>query len=398
MQNIHKRNPLLLTVMLAALVTLSPFAIDSYLAAMPMMATYFGVRISVVELTITLYFLGFAVGNFFGGPLSDSFGRKPIAVSGIAIYGISALMIPFCDNIELIFILRVTQAFGGGFATVTSNVFIRDWYSGKEVAKFVTIISMMMMLAPLFAPVIGALLIEHQGWQGVFYFLFAFAVLLFVSFFILVPESRDQKLITRKITAAQVLQKYKIFFSDKESVIMLFAISFSMAGMYIFLTGASFIYIKFFGVEQSKFPLLFGANVVLNILLSFLNTILLKKHKPRFLLRIGLALQLIAGIALFVAVLQSEPSFWAVFASIVLFVGSLGLVFGNGTAAILNINPQVSGSANATIGITRFILSFLIGTVIALFHADNLVPLGTAMFCCTFTGNVLYTWAMRRVN
>ncbi|GAF03658.1 multidrug effflux MFS transporter [Saccharicrinis fermentans] len=397
MLNIHKRKPLLLTVMLAALVTLSPFAIDSYLAAMPMMATFFGVHGSVIELTITLYFLGFALGNFLGGPLSDSFGRKPIAVLGVAIYGISALLIPLCDHIELILILRFTQAFGGGFATVTSNVFIRDWFTGKEVARFVTIISMMMMLAPLFAPVIGAFLIEHQGWQGVFYFMFAFSVLLWISFFILIPESREKALITKKVSVKQLFEKYKIFFSDKQSVIMLFAISFSMAGLYIFLTGASFIYIEFFGVETASFPFLFGANVVLNILLSLVNTMLLKKKKPGFLLGIGMLLQLMAGVTLFIVVRQSAPSFEWVFACIVVFVGSLGLIFGNGTAAILNINPHVSGSANATIGITRFVLSFIIGSIMALFRTDNLIPIGTAMFCCTFIGNILYVWARKYV-
>lgn len=80
---IDKSNYAIITVLLASLITLSPFAIDSYLAAMPLMANYFGVNISLIELTITLYFLGFAVGNFFGGPLSDSFGRKPIALIGV---------------------------------------------------------------------------------------------------------------------------------------------------------------------------------------------------------------------------------------------------------------------------------------------------------------------------
>ncbi len=398
MQNIHTKRPLLLMVLLAALVTMSPFAIDSYLAAMPLMATFFGVSMGVVELTITLYFLGFAVGNFFGGPLSDSFGRKPIALTGVALYGLSSSIIPFCDSIELLLIFRVTQAFGGGFATVTANVFIRDWYSGKQVAKFVTIISMMMMLAPLLAPVIGAVLIHHKGWQGVFFFMFAFAIVLFIAFFILIPESRDKALITRKISTQQILRKYKVFFSDSQSVIMLFAISFSMAGMYIFLTGASFIYLGYFNIEASKFPLLFGSNVVLNILLSFLNTQLLKRYEPKYMLRVGLVIQLIGGIILLFSVLQPDPSFWAVFIGVVLFVGSLGLIFGNGTATILNINPKVSGSANATIGIMRFLLSFIIGSVMALFHTGDLIPTGITMFCCTVVANVFFVVAMRKMR
>ncbi|WP_075602661.1 multidrug effflux MFS transporter [Saccharicrinis aurantiacus] len=393
----HKAIPLL-TVMLAALATLSPLAIDTYLAAMPIMSDVFGVHISVVELTITLYFLGFALGNFFGGPLSDSFGRRRIALFGIALYGLSALGISFCKEIEYILVLRVFQAFGGGFATVTANVFIRDWYEGKQVAKMVTIVSLMMMLAPLFAPVIGSLLIDFKGWQAVFHFLFIFAVVLFSAFFIIVPESRSKELITKKVTRNQILDKYREFFSDRLSVILLFAISFSMSGLYIFLTSSSFIYIEYFGIDRSLFPYLFGANILLNILLSFLNTFLLKRYRPRYILRAGLLLELIAGIIILVSVSQAEPELWWVFSGIVLFIGSLGLVFGNGTAVILNINPKVSSSANATIGISRFLLSFIIGSVISLFKAENLIPIGSAMFACALIANILYAKALREAN
>ncbi len=395
-KNINSKTLPAITIMLAALVTLSPFAIDSYLAAMPIMADFFGVPINIVELTITSYFLGFALGNFIGGPLSDSFGRKPIALTGVLLYAVASVIITTSENIEHVIMLRVIQAFGGGFATVTANVFIRDWFSGKDLAKLLTVVSMMMMLAPLFAPVIGSLLVEWKGWKGVFYFLFIFAIALFVLFFVLIPESREKRMITRKITSEQMFGKYKVFFSHKPSVITLFAVSFSMSGMYIFLTAASFIYIKFFNVSVAQFPIVFGANVLLNIVLSLLNTFLLKKYKPMYILRTGLLIQLLAGILLFVAVMAESPSFVLVFIGIVVFIGSLGLIFGNGTAVILNHNPNVAGSANATIGIMRFVLSFIIGSLIALFHTENLIPIGTGMFMCTVIGNLLYAIVMRQ--
>jgi len=384
-----------LTMVMAAMVAMSPFAIDTYIAALPNIAEFFGVKLNVAELTITLYFLGFAFGNFFGGPLSDAFGRKTIALTGIALYGLTSLLITTCTKIEYVLILRVLQAFGGGFATVTGNVFIRDWYSGKQVARFVTIISMIIMLAPLFAPVLGAGLIHLYGWVSIFWFLFAFAILLFLSMWLLIPESRAPELITRKITGRQLLEKYQVFFSNKQSTILLFAISLPMSGLYVFITAASFIYIKYFGISQMRFPLFFSANVVLNIMLSFLNTMLLKKHDPEKILRYGLLLQLISGVTLVISVLMPDPQLWAVFASIVLYVGSLGLIFGNGTATILNHNPEVAGSANATIGIARFAISALIGSIMALFHTGDLVPFGIVLFFCTLTGNILYNWALR---
>jgi DHA1 family bicyclomycin/chloramphenicol resistance-like MFS transporter len=385
----------ILTVLMAALAAVSPFAIDTYIAALPDIADFFGVGINVAELTITLYFLGFALGNFIGGPMSDSFGRKTVALIGVATYGFAALAIPFCPKIEYILVLRVVQAFGGGFATVTANVFVRDWYSGKQVARFITIISMIIMLAPLFAPIIGTVLIQLWGWQSIFVFLFIFALLLFVSVLLLIPESRDKTLITRTFSARQLFGKYKIFFSSQQSVIMLFAISLPMSGLYIFITFASFIYIEYFSVSQNIFPVFFGANMVLNILLSLLNTYLLRIYKPSQILRVGLVIQLVAAILLVVSVSMSEPQLWSVFASIVLFVGSLGLIFGNGTATILNHNPEVAGSANATIGITRFLLSFIIGSTLAFFHTGNLIPFGIILLLCSLSGNLLFAVALK---
>ena len=376
--------------MLALLTTMAPFATDTYLSAMPDMAEYFGVGIPLVEITLTIYFFAFALGNFFGGPLSDSFGRKKIALTGLFLYSISAAGIAAAPRIEYVWVLRATQAFGGGFATVTSMVFVRDWFEGKQVARMATIIGMIMMLAPLFAPVIGTFLLHLDGWQAIFIFLAVFGMAVFTSFYFVMPESRDKSLITKKISAKQFYEKYRLFFKNSQAVLVLIAIAFSISGMFTFITGSSFMYIKYFGIEPALFPVLFGSNVVLNVILSLANTILLKRYEPEQLLRLGLFMQLIAGIVLLITVQFTTPSFWVVFGSVVLFIGSLGLVFGNGTAIILNILPEISGPANATIGVTRFILSSIAASVPVVFYTGTLAPIGTVMFLCTAIGNITF--------
>ncbi|NIJ45000.1 DHA1 family bicyclomycin/chloramphenicol resistance-like MFS transporter [Wenyingzhuangia heitensis] len=395
---IHKNNYRTVAFLMALLIALSPFAIDSFLSAMPLMATFYGVTINVIELTITVYFLGFAIGNFFGGPLSDTYGRKPITLIGVGLYGLSALVIPFCTQIEWVLFFRFLQAFGGGFATVTSNLFIRDLYSGKQVAKLITMTAMIMMLAPLCAPILGTYITFYQGWQGVFYFLFLFALLLFVIFMIFVPESRESIHITKKITINQFFKKYRVFLSHKKSVLFLMAICLPVSGLYIFITSSSFIYLEYFGISTEKFPFFFGANILLNIILSLLNTYLLKFYSPVKILKTGLILQLTSGLLLMLTILFNQDTFWNVFVLIVFFIGSLGLIFGNGSAIILNINPEASGSANATLGITRFLLGFLLGTSIAVFHSDNLIPIGVAMFACSLAGNIFFYFYQKASN
>jgi DHA1 family bicyclomycin/chloramphenicol resistance-like MFS transporter len=384
-----------ITLLLALLSAMPPFAIDTYLSAMPAMSIYFGVGINMVEISLTLYYLGFALGYLVGGPLSDSFGRKNIALTGIFLYGVTALIIPFCPRIEYVWILRVFQAFGGGFAAVTPMLFVRDWFEGKQLARLATIVSMISMLAPLFAPVIGSAFLELGSWQSIFYFLAVFAILIFVLFSTVIPESREKNLLTKKLSSRQFLNNYKLFFSDKRAVFILLSISLPGAGMFAFLTGASFIYIEYFGFKPSVFPLLFGSNIVLNIGLSFLNTILLKRKEPGDIMKFGMYLQLLAGAILLVAGLFLESPFILVFIAIVLFIGSLGIITGNGTVVALNIMPHISGSANATIGVSTFLFGFIAGSLSALFYTGNLVPISIVMFSCTLLANISFFFFRR---
>lgn len=211
------------------------------------------------------------------------------------------------------------------------------------------------------------------------------------------PESRKKGLLTKQLRSQQFLKNYKLFFSDKRAVLLLLALSLSSAGMFTFLTSASFIYIEYFGFKSTIFPLLFGSNIILNIGLSFLNTILLKRKEPEEILKTGMYLQLLGGIVLFTAVQFSEPSFWIIFFAIILFVGSLGMIIGNGTVVTLNLLPHISGSANATIGVFSFVFSFIASSIPALFHTGNLMPIGIAMFCCTLLANIFLFFFRKHV-
>ena len=379
-----------ITFLLALLTSLSPFAVDTYMPALPTMAQDFGQPINLLEITLTLYFLGVAVGQLLGGPFSDSFGRKKVALAGLFLFAISSILAVFVNDVKLLWILRFSQAIGGGAASVVNMAFVRDWFEGKEVARLSSLIGMIMMLAPLVAPVIGTFLLIHFNWHAIFIFMFTVSCIAFILFLLFMPESRDQAFLTNKITFHQLTSSYVKVFSSRKIVLLVLSNSFAVAGMFTFLTGASFLYIDFFKVEVAKFPLFFGANIVLNVLLTLLNYRLVKKTDPAKLLHVGLILQLLSGIMLFFAVRQTNPSLLLVFISIVMYIGSLGLVFANAVAIIINQFPQISGSANAVIGVIRFALSGAVGSLIALFHTGNIIPLGTVMFSCTAIAYILF--------
>lgn len=380
-----------ITLLLAMLTAISPFATDTYIPALPTMANYFGQPINMLEISLTVYFAGVAVGQFLGGPFSDSFGRKKVALTGLFLFSMSSLLAVFVPDVRLLWVLRFTQAIGGGCASVVNMAFVRDWFEGKQVARLSSLISMIMMMAPLAAPVIGSFLLLSFGWQSIFIFMSSVSLLAFVLFYLLMPESRGREFITNRVTVPQFTKSYVRVFSSPKAVFLVLANSFAVAGMFTFLTGASFLYIDFFEVKVNHFPIFFGANIVLNVLLTFINFRLVKNIHPAKLLHVGLLLQLASGLLLFLAVRQDVPNLWAVFSLIILFVGSLGLVFSNVVALILNQFPEISGSANAVIGVIRFALSGAVGSLLALFHTGTPVPMGSIMFGCTILAYLLFT-------
>ncbi|RKD92387.1 multidrug effflux MFS transporter [Mangrovibacterium diazotrophicum] len=380
-----------ITFLLALLTSLSPFATDTYIPALPTMAKFFGEPINMVEISLTVYFIGVAVGQFFGGPLSDSFGRKTVALTGVLLFSVSSLLAIFITDVRILWALRFIQAIGGGGASVVNMAFVRDWFEGKDVARISSLISMIMMLAPLVAPVIGSFLLLSLGWKSIFIFMSAVAMLTFLLFIFFMPESRHPQHITHRLTATQLIGSYSRIFSSPKAVFLVLANSFAVSGMFVFLTGSSFLYIEYFKVDVSLFPVYFGANIIMNVALTFLNFRLVKTIEPAKILHVGLLLQLVSGLVLFFAVRAAEPSLWLVFLLMVSFIGSLGLIFSNTVALVINQFHEISGSANAVIGVIRFAFSGAVGSLLAVFHSGDLIPMGTIMGICTVLAYLLFT-------
>ncbi len=154
---------------LAAVFAISPFAIDSYLPAMPSMASAMNVDISMLSVTVSLYVLGLAVGQLIGGPLSDKKGRRPVMAVGLGIFAVGSLLITTTIHIESLWLWRFVQAIGGGIAVVGVPATIRDNTTGKESAKLFSLIALIMMIAPSIAPTIGTLFLRMAGWQWIFH-------------------------------------------------------------------------------------------------------------------------------------------------------------------------------------------------------------------------------------
>lgn len=184
-------NHLYLIILISILSSVAPMGVDTYLPSIPEIAKYFDVNIHKVELSLSIFLIGFAIGQIFGGPISDRYGRRVGSIVGLLGYALFSFLIIFSSSIYELWIYRFLEAFFGGITVVNATAAVRDRFSGQEAAKVFSLIGMVRSLAPLLAPVFGAAIIHFFPWEGIFVFLTIYALI--VAFFIYKDLPEDRK-------------------------------------------------------------------------------------------------------------------------------------------------------------------------------------------------------------
>lgn len=382
----------LLAVLLAMLTAIAPFSVDMYLPAMPAMALDMSVPIHYIEISISTFLFGLAFGQLIGGPLSDRFGRKPMIALGLILFSITSLMLTQTESIDQLLILRALQAIGGGMATVNSSAVIRDLFAGDDMAKVLSMVAIVMMSAPLIAPMLGAFVVKFFDWQSIFLSLAIYSVVVMLLLLWRLPETNSRSKRSQRKTEVQrakLWQSYKRVLTHRQAMGYVIAISFAFSGMFVFLTSSAYTYMEYFSVSVQLFPFLFGANVVVMMLMNRLNVWALNHYASKDILTAGLALQLCCGLGLIIAS-YTQANLYVIVPLNMLFVGSLGLIAANATAGTLNFFPDISGTATAVIGVTEFTLGALVGLLWSYLHElqfiatqqNTLSPMAWVMAAC----------------
>ncbi len=377
-------------VFVAAMVAIGPFAIDTYLPAMPDMAVAFGVDIVAINATLSTYLLGFAVGQLLGGPISDQIGRRKVGMLGLAVFCVTSVAIAWADNISQVLWLRVLQAIGGGFATVICMAMVRDAYEPQEAAKRFPMVMLVMLSAPLFAPAIGSALLVF-GWASIFVFLALYSLLI-AALFATVPETATAA--TGKLRWANILPQYAAVITRRVEgrlipLRYIFTQGLLFSSTFVFITNSPFIYLEYYSVDEALFALYFGANIVTMMLFTSITTRLIHHYSPHQLFRCGRAIQFTAIFSLAVAVTFFDLSLWV-------FTGMLALVIGPSSMNNPSIQglylfhfDRLSGSATSLMSVAVFLFGSLLGLASGLFYDGSLRPIVYTMLGGLIAANLI---------
>jgi MFS transporter, DHA1 family, multidrug resistance protein len=380
--------------MLAALVALGPLAIDAYLPAIPAMAADLDTPLHNIELTLSLFLLGFAAGQLFGGPFSDRHGRRLTILIGLSLFMAGSLLTAFGTNISWLWAGRVLQAFGGGMGVVNTMAMVRDRYSGRESAQVLSKIVTILMIAPLAAPFIGSFLLLFADWRAIFLFLFVYAAILLLVLRLALPETQRRE----NHSALPPLRRYWGVLKSRAALAFLFSVALSNAGMFAFITGSPGVYMGYFGASEHLYPVLFGLNILTLAISNQINIRLLRRWDARRILKLGQYMQLGLGALMVLSLWWLPPTLWLIVPLIMLFIGMQGFIVANGMSSATDFFPHSAATCTALISASGFTLGAISGALVGLIGAGQPWGMIGVMAACPLLGILLRRALQRNAN
>lgn len=336
-----------LILLLVLLVLFSPLAIDIYLPAIPQMAERLGAEVTLMQGTITWFLFSMGLGQLLVGPLADRYGRKPIALGGVLLYGLSALAAGFAASLGELMLARVLQGFGACATSVAAFSVVRDSYGPKKSGQMISYLNGAICFIPALAPLLGGWLTAKAGWSANFWFMAGYALIVGSWLLWRMPETRPEE-----TSSGGPLISWSRYSPVLRSPSFLFNASLCMLSMAVILayvTAAPVQLMVKLGLDMSGFSYWFTANAALNILACFLAPRFIAKVGPRRTLRIGLLVISLSAIALTLVQHIEHPL--AMMGPV--FLSSIGFAMVLGAAAGMALAPfgHCAGTAAALLGL-----------------------------------------------
>ena len=379
-----------MAALLAMLVAIMPFSVDAYLPAIPAMADSLGADIHRIEQSLSTFMFGVAAGQLVGGSIADIKGRRVVALTGLVVYIASVIGLVFIRSADELLLLRMVQAFGAGMTVVVVGAIVRDNYEGNKAAQMFALIGIIMMGAPLVAPMLGAALKALGGWRLIFGFLALYAAIVWGLLYRFLAKPVHTDAINRSIVRA-VAGRYRHVLRTRPALGFLFFQAFSFSSMFVFLTESSFVYMNLYGLSAHAYAWVFGLNIITMATFNRITAWKLKTGSDaKDILKWGILIQLAANTLMVAAVmLTGMPPLWWLVGCVMVSVGTQGLIVANTQACFMGYFKEEGGSANAVLGVCQSLIGAAVGMLTTWLHNGTPQVMAGMMLAATVCGMVL---------
>lgn len=375
------RQYLILAVLLGALTAFAPMSIDMYLPSFPTLQREFAGKPGLVQATLSLFFVGLAIGQGIYGPISDRFGRKLPLYIGIALYIAGSMMAVLTPSLEGLVIARFVQGIGGCAGMVIARAIVRDLFDERDSARMLTTLMLVMGMAPILAPVIGGQLLTAFGWQSIFWVLTGFGVCCLILTAVALRESLPSE--KRQPGGVMVaLRNYGFLARDLRFLAYVLTGTSVMAGMFAYIAGSPFVFIELHGVPAERYGFLFALNAVGLIAASQINHRLLARYSGRAILRASTMGFAAAAVLVGINALTGIGGFVGLLVPLFFSVASLGFIAPNTTAAAMAMHGRIAGAASAFLGIVQFGVGAVVAALVGVLADGSARPMGLIIAAC----------------
>ncbi len=381
-------NSLAVTILLTALVALGPISTDLYLPSLPGMARAFGGDVDQVQLTLSLFLAGFAVGQLVYGPLSDRFGRRPVLLAGVALFVIATAVCALAPSLPMLIASRFVQALGACAGPVIGRAVVRDVYGREGAARVLAYMSAAIALAPAIGPIIGGFLEIWFGWRANFVALLVFGIAGLAGAYAILPETnRDPD--PRAAMPVAILSTFGMLLRNRAFLGYMLCYTAGYGTLFAFISGSSFVFIEAVGLAPEQFGFCFAFMVVGYIAGAVLSGRLIRKQGLDRLIAAGGIIAAAAGAALAgigwsgMALEGLEGAMLLLVPAAIVAFG-IGLVMANAMVGAISPFPRAAGSAAALVGFVQMSGAALLGLAVGYFYDGTPRAMTGAMALATF--------------
>ena len=343
-------------MLLGALIAIAPLAMDIYLASMPSMTRALSAPAEQVQLTLSVYMYGWGAAQLFAGPLSDRFGRRPALIGGLVVFVVASIVCTLSTNVAMLIAARGVQALSMATIAVVPRAVVRDLYAGDRAAQMLSLMGVVLGIAPIVAPILGSHLHVWFGWQANFVFVAIYAALLLAWVAWALPETL-RKPDVRATTPAVLLRNFARLLRSRRYVGYTLVASFTMSGLFAFLAGSSFVFVTVMGRSEQGFGFLFGTVMVGNIAGATIGSQLVTRWGIDRMIGRASWLLLVAGIAMAALAWAGLRDPFIVVVPMFAYMLGLMTTMPQATAGALTPFPDIAGSASSLLSFVQFVVA-----------------------------------------
>lgn len=390
---IRKRSLILLLAFLSAF---APLTTDMYLPAFSQMAASFDVDSGRIQTTLTAFFLGMAAGQLLYGPLLDRWGRRIPLLAGVSVYVLATIGCLVVTDIESFTVFRVFQAIGGCAGMIVARAVVSDLFDTVETARTLSLLMMVVTLAPAAAPVIGGWILAVAGWKAIFWLLLAYGGACLLVTWTSLPETMPVAK-RQPLSPGSIVATYAGLLARPAFVVPVLVGGLGMASLFGYITGSPFVLIDLFGLTEQQYGYVFGANALGIMVASQLNRILLRRWPIRRALAAGLGLNLAACSGALVAIATGAP-FAVVAIALWCCVASIALIGSNAAALAMSASGGRAGSGSALVGAVQFAMATLASAIVAATQNGTAWPMFVTMVSAPAAALLLWSACRRSLG